>query len=314
MKILKYILMFLILCSAAPHISYAAGNEGIAVVVNSDAITNSDVNERMKMIASSTGMPQSPDMMDKLRPQIVDMLIDESLKMQEARALKIKIAKAEIDSGFEEIAKNNNIPPEEFKKLIEKSGIRMSTMRDQIEAQIAWGKVVAAKIRPKIEVGDSDIDSELDKLKSKIGGTQYRVAQIYLPINDPAKENDIRNFANKLVGQLREKPDAFGKAAQQFSQAPGAKKGGDMGWIEKGQLPTEIDAILDTLQPNQISDPIKGQNAYYILTIRETRQMTEELLPKREDILQRLGLQRMERAARRYMLDLRSSAFIENRA
>lgn len=310
MKLFSFLLTILLLSANFVH---AAGNEGIAVVVNTDAITNSDVNERIKMIAASTGMPNNPDMLDKLRPQIIDMLIDESLKMQEARALKIKVPKTEIDAGFSEIAKNNNIPPEEFRKMIEKSGIRISTMNDQIAAQIAWGKVVAAKIRPKVEVTDSDIDVELEKLRSKMGQSQYRVSQIYLPINDAKKESDIRGFSTKLVSQLREQPEAFGKAAQQFSQAPGAKKGGDMGWIEKGQLPAEIDAVLDSLGPNQISDPIKSQNAYYILSVREKRQMTEDLLPKREELLQRLGLQRMERAARRYMLDLRSTAFIETR-
>ncbi|PZP55969.1 MAG: rotamase [Micavibrio aeruginosavorus] len=309
MKLIATIISLLVITGAA----HAAGNEGIAVVVNSDAITNSDVDERMKMIAASTGIANNPDMMDKLRPQIIDMLVDEELKMQEARALKIKVSKAEIDGGFEEIAKNNNIPAEQFRQMIEKSGIRMSTMNDQIEAQIAWGKVVAAKIRPKVEVSDSDIDSEIDKLKAKMGQAQYRVAQIYLPVNDAGKEKDIVNFATKLVAQLRQQPEAFGKAAQQFSQAPGAKKGGDMGWIEKGQMPSEVDAVLDTLGPNQISDPIKSQNAYYILTVNEKRQMTEDMLPKREEILQRIGLQRMERAARRYMLDLRSSAFIETR-
>lgn len=311
MKLIVTLLSCLVLSIG---VAQAAGKEGIAVVVNSDAITNSDVDERLKMIAASTGIGNNPDMIEKLRSQIIDMLIDESLKMQEARALKIKVSKAEIDGGFAEIAKNNNIPPEEFAKMIEKSGIRRSTIDDQIRAQIAWGKVVAAKIRPRIEVSDSDIDVELDKLKAKMGQSQYRVSQIFLPINDTAKERDIRNFANKLVSQLREQPEAFGKAAQQFSQAPGAKKGGDMGWIEKGQLPTEIDALLDTLEPNKISDPVKSQNAYYILVVREKREMTEALLPKREEITQRVGLQRMERAARRYMLDLRSSAFIETRA
>ncbi len=310
MKIFSLILALVLLVPAIAH----AGSEGIALVVNSDAITNSDVDERVKMIAASTGMPQNPEMLAKLRPQIEDMLIDESLKMQEADRLKIKVSRAEIDAGFDEIAKNNNIPPDKFREMIKKSGISMASMNDQIKSQIAWGKVVQAKVRPKIEVSESDIDTELAKLNAKIGQTQYHVAQIFLPLNDPKKEGALIGFANKLVGQLREQPDAFPKAAQQFSQAPGAKKGGDMGWIEKGQLPTEIDAVLDTLQPNQISDPIKSQNAYYILTIREKRTLTSEMLPKREDILQRVGLDRLERAARRYMIDLRSSAFIENRA
>jgi len=306
-------LMFAAVLILAPAPSQAAGKEGIAVIVNSDAITRSDVNDRLNMIAASTGIAKKPDMVEKIKPQIVDMLIDESLKMQEARALKIKVSKEEIDAGFGEIAKNNNMTPEEFKKIIERSGINFGTMQDQIKAELAWSKVIAAKVRPRIEVSDSDIDTELNKLKEKIGQTQFRVAQIYLPINDPKKEKEISAFAAKLAAQLREQPEAFGKAAQQFSQSPSAKKGGESGWMEKGQLPEEVDAVIDTLEPNAVSSPIKGQNAYYIVTLREKRQLSEDLLPKREDILQRVGLTRLERAARRYLMDLRATAFIENR-
>ena len=310
-------LVFTALILAAPFvpkISFAAGSEGIAVVVNSDAITKSDVDDRLKMIAASTGIAKKPEMVEKIRPQVIDMLVDESLKNQEARALKIKVSKDEIDKGFAEIASNNNMTPEQFQEVIEKSGINFATMRDQIHAELAWAKVIAAKVRPKIEVSDSDIDAEMNKLRAKIGETQFRIAQIYLPINDPKKEPEIAAFASKLAAQLKEQPDAFGKAAQQFSQSPSAKKGGESGWLEKGQLPDEVDAVIDGLEPNAISDPIKAQNAYYIVTLREKRQLSEDLLPKREDILQRVGLQRLERAARRYLMDLRATAFIENRA
>lgn len=311
---MKIFSLLLTLCLLMPVAAKAAGNEGIAVVVNSDAITNSDVNERMKLIASSTGIPQSPEAIKKLRPQIIDMLVDDMLKMQEARRMGVKVSKEEVDGGFAEIAKNNNIPADDFRKMVEKSGIQIRTLEDQIRAQIAWGKVVQGKVRSKIEVSDSDIDAELNKIKRKLGQQQYRLSEIFLPVNNPAKEGELSTFAGKLVEQLRKQPEAFPKAAQQFSQAPGGKRGGDMGWIEKGQLPKEVDDKLETLEVDAISDPIKSQNAYYILMLKEKRVMTEEMLPKREDILQRIGTQRLERAARRYMLDLRATAFIETRS
>lgn len=312
---MKILSLLLTLCLLMPVAAHAAGNEGIAVVVNSDAITNSDVNERMKLIASSTGIPQSPEAIKKLRPQIIDMLVEDTLKMQEARRIGVKVSKEEVDGGFAEIAKNNNIPADEFRKMVEKSGIQIRTLNDQIRAQIAWGKVVQSKVRSKIEVSDSDIDAELLKIKRKLGQPQYKLSEIYLPVNNAAKEGELSTFAKKLVEQLREQPDAFPKAAQQFSQSPGgATRGGDMGWIEKGQMPKEIDDKLEQLTENTIADPIKSQNAYYILMLKEKRTMTEEMLPKREDILQRIGTQRLERAARRYMLDLRSTAFIETRS
>lgn len=292
----------------------AAGKEGIAVVVNEGVITQSNVKDRMNLIAVSTGMPQTPELMAKLRPQIVDMLVEEEIKLQEAKRLKIEVTKEEIDGGFAQVAKNNNIPVEEFRKALLARKINLGTMDNQIKAQIAWGKVIQKRIRPQIDVSDADIDSDLEMLKAKIGKTEYRVADIFLPVNEQKKESEVSDLAGRIVSQLKQKPELFPRIAQQVSQAPGAAQGGMIGWISEGQLAPEIDAQLLSLEVNQISAPIKTTTGYHILLVREKRQITAETMPPRESVLERLGMERLDRAQRRYMMDLRSSAYIESRA
>lgn len=311
----KYLALFLIgvgLCwTNSPAL--AAGKEGIAAVVNQDVVTKSDLMARHDLIAASTGLPRTPELMAKLRPQIVDMLIEEEIKMQEANRLKIEVTKEEIAQGFKSIADQNKVSPQDFRKMLESSGIRVGTMEDQIRAQIAWTKVVQRKIRPQIEVSDADVDSELEQLRANIGKPQYKISEIFLPLMEGKKPAEIQSFAEKLVSQLQKKPEAFGKVAQQFSAAPGAAQGGAVGWVIGGQMPTEVDAILPSLSPRSISNPIKTQSGFYIIFLQEKREITEALLPSREDIMQRVGGMRLDRAQRRYLMDLRSSAFVEKR-
>mgnify|MGYP001294725263 CR=1 FL=1 len=311
----KYLALFLIgvgLCwTNSPAL--AAGKEGIAAVVNQDVVTKSDLMARHDLIAASTGLPRTPELMAKLRPQIVDMLIEEEIKMQEANRLKIEVTKEEIAQGFKSIADQNKVSPQDFRKMLETSGIRVGTMEDQIRAQIAWTKVVQRKIRPQIEVSDADVDSELEQLRANIGKPQYKISEIFLPLMEGKKPAEIQSFAEKLVSQLQKKPEAFGKVAQQFSAAPGAAQGGAVGWVIGGQMPTEVDAILPSLSPRSISNPIKTQSGFYIIFLQEKREITEALLPSREDIMQRVGGMRLDRAQRRYLMDLRSSAFVEKR-
>lgn len=311
----KYLALFLIgvgLCwTNSP--AFAAGKEGIAAVVNQDVVTKSDLMARHDLIAASTGLPRTPELMAKLRPQIVDMLIEEEIKMQEANRLKIEVTKEEIAQGFKSIADQNKVSPQDFRKMLESSGIRVGTMEDQIRAQIAWTKVVQRKIRPQIEVSDADVDSELEQLRANIGKPQYKISEIFLPLMEGKKPAEIQSFAEKLVSQLQKKPEAFGKVAQQFSAAPGAAQGGAVGWVIGGQMPTEVDAVLPSLSPRSISNPIKTQSGFYIIFLQEKREITEALLPSREDIMQRVGGMRLDRAQRRYLMDLRSSAFVEKR-
>lgn len=311
MKYLSVMAMLSVMVFSAPAL--AAGKESIVAVVNKGVVTASDVNARMALIAASSGLKPSKELNDKLRPQIVEMLIDEQIRSQEAERLNLKVDPKEIDSGFEQIAKQNNIPADVFKKALEQRGINVNTMRDQIKAQIAWTKVIQKRIRPKVEITDADIDSDLERLKENIGKDQYNVAEIFLPVTDPKKMADAKTFAGKLSEQLKAEPEAFPKAARQFSQSPGANQGKSIGWVMQGALPKEVDAVLPTMAKGDISSPIETLGGVYIVMLQDKRQLAAEGLPSREDITEKLGMSRMDRAQRRYYLDLRSQAFIEKR-
>jgi peptidyl-prolyl cis-trans isomerase SurA len=312
MKIFGFFVCGLVAALTLP-LSAQAGKEGIAVVVNQDVVTMSDVGDRLKLIAVSTGLPDTPELTQKLRPQIVEMLVEEQIKSQEARRLDLKTTPEEVTEAFGQIAAQNNISADEFKKMLKSRGIRLSTLDDQIRTQILWTKVVQRKLRPQVDVSDADIDSEMEKLRENIGKTQYRVAEIFLPVTDPQKDAQAKGFAAKLVAQLRKQPELFPKVARQFSQAPGAAQGGSLGWVSEGQLAQEVDGTIRQMEVGGLSDPVKSLSGYHIVLLQDKRQIAEEHLPPREEILQRLGTQRLDLLQRRYLLDLRSAAFIEKR-
>lgn len=287
--------------------------EGIAVVVNQDAISASDVRERLRLILASTGLPPTPEFQEKLKSQILNMLIEEQLKKQEAARLKLTVSPEEIKQGLDQIAGQNNMTGDQFGQMLGARGIKLKTLQDQIASQLLWAKVVGKTIRPRIDVTDKDIDAELARLKDGVGQTQYLVSEILLVPGDAKKESEVAAVANRLVAQLRQQPEAFPSVAQQFSQAAGAPQGGSLGWVTQGQLPEDIEKVVQTLQKGQISDPVKTLAGYHILLVRDTRTISAELLPKREEILDRLGTDRLDRDQRRLLFDLRSSAFIETR-
>jgi peptidyl-prolyl cis-trans isomerase SurA len=290
----------------------AASTEKIVAVVNNGVVTASDLKSRLDLIAASSGLKPSKELNEKLRPQIIDMLVDEQIRLQEAARLGITVDASEIDSGFEQIAKQNNIPSDVFARALQQRGIRVATMRDQIKAQLAWTKVVQKQIRPRIDVKDADIDAELDRLRTKLGKDQYNIAEIFLPF-EPSKKSQAENFARQLVSQLKAEPDAFPKAARQFSQSPGANQGRFIGWVGQGVLPEEVDAVLPSLEKGGISNPIVTKTGIYVVMVRDKRALTEADLPSREELTERIGLERMDRAQRRYYIDLKSQAFIDKR-
>jgi peptidyl-prolyl cis-trans isomerase SurA len=291
----------------------AQRQEGIAAIVNSQAITASDVNDRMRLIISSAGLPDNADIRAKVKSQVIGTLIEEAIKSQEAARLNLKVEDADIDAAFVEIAIGNKMKPDEFRNMLRARGMNVRTIRDQIAAQLLWMKVVARQIRPQIDITENDIDAEMAELKASIGKNEYLLSEIVLPVDSPKDAENAKGFSQKLIGEIRHNPQSFSALARQFSKAAGAAQGGDLGWVAEGQSGEAVDAQLASASAGSVIGPIDVPGALHIVQVRDKRTISESLLPSRDAVGNRLGLERLDRLQRRYYLDLRSSAFIETR-
>ena len=83
--------------------------------------------------------------------------------------------------------------------------------------------------------------------------------------------------------------------------------------MQAGELPKELDVVVKSLSKEQVSPPIRGLSGFHILTLTDQRQVSTETLPKPDDVLNAIGLQRLERLQKRHLADLRSGSFIDKR-
>jgi peptidyl-prolyl cis-trans isomerase SurA len=255
---------------AAPPQPQAAPGVAIAAVVNEDIITQFDVQSRIGLIIATSGLDDTPEIQRRLAPQVVDSLIDDHLKRQEARRLKIESTEAEVRQAVDNIELRNNMQPGAFREMLTSKGIDMSVLYAQLEADLMWVKVVRQSLESQVSVGPDEINAVLARAKANQGKTEYLVGEIALPVPTPPQEQIVRDLANRLVQQARSGAP-FQALAQQFSQSPTAALGGDLGWVVKGDMDAELDDAVTRLEPGQISEPIRTSTGYHILTLREKR-------------------------------------------
>ena len=242
----------------------------IAAVVNEDIISVFDVQSRLALVMATSGLENTPEIQRRLVPQVVDALIEERLKMQEARRLKVKVGEPEIRQAVENIEARNNMQPGAFRTMLESKGIDMGVLYGQIESDLSWVKVVRQSLQRNITVGADEVNAVLKRAKANQGKPEYLVAEISLPVPTPGQESVVRDMAVKLAQQARGGAP-FQALAQQFSQSPTAALGGDLGWIVPGEMEPELDDAVARMQPAQISDPIRTSTGYHILSLRERR-------------------------------------------
>ncbi|MEX2009163.1 MAG: SurA N-terminal domain-containing protein, partial [Dongiaceae bacterium] len=136
----------------------------IAAVVNDDVISQFDLAVRTRMVIVSSRLEDTPEIRRRVTPQVLRGLIDERLKMQEAKRLGVVVNKADIETQIAGIAKQNNMTLAEFETVLERNGILRQTLADQVRTEIAWAIVVQRRMRPSIDIGDDEIDEALAQI------------------------------------------------------------------------------------------------------------------------------------------------------
>lgn len=244
--------------------------ERIAAVVNDEIISLSDLEARVRLAIVSSGLSDSPDARQRLAPQVLRTLIDEHLQMQEARRANISVTDKEIEEALGRVAEQNRMGTEQLVGMLNSNSIPVSTLRTQIRASIAWSKLVQRRLRPSVEIGDDEVDQVLQRIQANAGKPEYLVAQIFLSVDRPDQDEEVRRLADRLVEQISQGA-SFPAVARQFSQSADAATGGDIGWVQPGQLPSELDDRLTEMRAGQLSRPIRSVSGYHILLLREQR-------------------------------------------
>ena len=108
----------------------ASGRVGIAAIVNDDVVTIGDVASRLRLYLVGAPSAPPPDARKKIEQQVLVKLIDEKLQMQEAENLGIVVEEPELRDAFAQIAQQNNLPPEDFRKRLNISGVIVDTLMD----------------------------------------------------------------------------------------------------------------------------------------------------------------------------------------
>lgn len=248
----------------------SAGDAQIVVVVNDEAITNADIDHRVNLIFLSSGLEPSDANRKSVRDRVIKNLIEEKLQLQEAKKSGIDVPSADVEAAISSVAKQNRMTPEDMDGMLKNGGVPRQTMVDQIKATLAWTKVIQRQLRPQVEVGDDEVSAVLERIKANEGKPEYLMAEIFLNVDNPADEAKVQELAMSLIQRMKD-GTSFGVLSQQFSKGTGALTGGDLGWVQPGQLSGELDKAAQAIAVGNVSPPIRMPDGFHILAKKQER-------------------------------------------
>lgn len=276
MRAFRSLLSLIVFIAALAGPGAAQDVQRIVALVNDDVVSLYDLNSRMRLVLISSNLPDTSENRGRIQPQIIRALIDEKLQRQESERLGIGVTENELQQAIGRIEQANRLGRGGFQRFIEQNGVERSTIYDQIRTGLAWRKVVERRLRTTFDISDDEIDEQLARLRSSQGSVENLLAEIFLAVDLPEQDEEVRQTAQGLIDQMvRGAP--FAAIAQQFSQSAAAAAGGDIGWIPVGQFDELVDSAIASLQPGQVTVPIRSVAGYYIYLLRDRRSLAGPL-------------------------------------
>ena len=263
---LKFIILFLFSYSVFAQEKF----EALVATVNSNVVTTYDLSQRIKLALKSLQLEDNIKNRDSVREKVLDLLILEKIKKNEA-------TKNEISHSDDELVQFAsilyNFPKEDYEKFkmyIEEEKIDVDILLEQLSSELLWKKLLREKFSSIITISEREIDKVIDEEEKKEGKVEYNFSQIFF---ENTSKNDLEKTKKKIDKflALLDQGISFETLAKKFSNISEQELNESLAWTLEDNLDSEMKKILSKLKLGEISPTIKTDNGYKIIKLKKKR-------------------------------------------
>jgi peptidyl-prolyl cis-trans isomerase SurA len=204
--------------------------------------------------------------------KLLEALITDKLLEREVKALGIAAKEDEIDRYVEEIRARNRMDEARFREALAEQGITLESYRAKVKSELEKAQLVNREIRQRVNVSPEEIRRHYDANKERYATAErVRVRDILFAVGAGADEAEVARTRAKAeeVRELAAKGRDFPALAQQFSEGPGADKGGELGTFARGEMEQTLEDVVFGLKAGEVSQPIRTSSGFHVLRVDE---------------------------------------------
>ncbi len=248
--------------------------ESVIALVNDDVITTFDLKQRLRLMHLSSGGQLQAAQLPQLRQQALQELINDKLKKKELDKFEVKVGDQEIESELRQISAQAGLTIEELQKAVNEQGITIDSFKQQISTSIGWQNLVQGRFRDRVKINQREVDQTIETIRDNATKERFLVSEICIPVDDQRQIQVYYEAGLQLIEQLR-RGVPFSVAAREFSGCTSATVGGDIGWVQAGELEKELDDAIKAIPVGSVTNPIPSEGALIILALRDKQEPRE---------------------------------------
>ncbi len=250
-------------------------------------------------------------MMPKFKKEAQEELIDERLKLQEAKRGGIEITDADVRRMMKTLADRNKMTEEQFAQHLKGMGVDIATMNERTRAQAAWREVVRRKFSAQIAITSRDVDRMISATASETGAdtVELQVQKIILPTPGKMDQAALAKRYAEADG-LRQRIggcNAMGSLAKEVNA-----RFDDLKYIKPSAISEPTRSMLLNARDGDVLPPTTTAGGIEIYAVCGRRSIKADEM-EREKAQEELAQKEYEILAKRQLRDLRQDAHIEYR-
>ncbi len=279
--------------------------QSIACMVNGEPITSLDIEQRTKLDFLTTRKHAA-------KQEILDELINDKVKIKEARRFGVDPGVSELDQAFAGMAQRMRITSDQLAKSLESQGVRPETMKARLKSEMVWGSLVRGRFKESLQVGEKDVATAAQQggESTQVDAFEYKLQPIVLIVP--------RGSAQGAIDQRRKEAESLRERVQSCDQANDYFKSMQNAAIRpavtktSADIPGPLRELLDKTPVGHLTPPEITKQGVEMVALCE-RKPTKIDTPKKREIREKMYTQKYEAKSKAYLAEIRKAAMIECR-
>ena len=298
----RNLLTAVVLMFGLSALATVARAQQVVVIVNGAPITALDIEQRTKLNQLSTHKIPT-------RQEVLDELINEKLKVREAKKLGFEIPSSEVDTAYASVASRMRLTPEQLTEQLAKSGVNPSTLKARLKADMTWPQLVRGRYRESLQIGDKDILTAMESKSGDSVGYDYTLRPILFLVPTGSAEAFVEGRKREAEALRTRFQDcetgiAFARALKDVAVR-------DQVVRSSADIPAELRKVLDGVEVGRLTAPEVTKFGIEMFAICAKKQSAADNSPIRRQVRDSIMAERIEQRSKQYLQELRRGAMLE---
>jgi peptidyl-prolyl cis-trans isomerase SurA len=277
----------------------------VVVIANGSPITELDIQQRTKLISTSTKKPVN-------RQEVINELIDDRIKIAKAKVYDAVVGDSDVDAAFDNMANRQHITPQQFSQVLEKGGISPAAVKARIRAELTWGQLVRGKFNSTLQVGETDISNALRDRKegenAAVAGFVYTLYPVMILAARGSSEG-VLDARRQAAENLRTR---FVTCNEGLALARSLRDVAVREPVNRSSadLPPPLREILDKMEVGHLTTPEATAQGLQMFALCAKKESNAESTAKRE-VREEIYTKRFQAESKKFLDEIRKQAMIE---